>query len=271
MVPALLAMLLATTTASERARLSAMPRDVPLGAPLLIYLDSGANVSWTAALPAGASLICPAPPNGSASGFLPNHCKFQNVSVSRPARHIAATVPGEIVTDLQRARAIPDPLADNNFLNAADAALFGADGWEYRANFSSALAAGGWPAHVRLVFDSVKHGAAAWLNGHKLGEMRSQFRRYSFSVGHLLQEANSLAVVFNNSMNVHGRFFGSAGGQAYTRTLEHSPVNASGRCAGGDGGCGGHTFARGIVKSVYLAGRIRRRGNFVIIPPILFI
>ena len=117
----------------------------------------------------------------------------------------------------------------------------------------------------------LKHGAAAWLNGHKLGEMRSQFRRYSFSVGHLLQEANSLAVVFNNSMNVHGRFFGSAGGQAYTRTLEHSPVNASGRCAGGDGGCGGHTFARGIVKSVYLAGRIRRRGNFVIIPPILFI
>lgn len=129
---------------------------------------------------------------------------------------------------------IPDPLVDNNWLNASNAALWNADGWAFSTKFTAPAGAGGHPPQqVQLVFDGIKMGCRAELNGKALGEMRSQFLRYSFAVGeHLLAGpgANVLTVTFDHSVDTYGRYMACAGSgdgvSAYTTALDvHSSLS----------------------------------------------
>lgn len=128
---------------------------------------------------------------------------------STPVVSINATVPGDVITDLQRAGMINDPLTDTNWKNTT---WFNGE-WTYSKTFAwspppHATAAGG---EVLLVFEGVKMGARISLNEHVLGNSTDQFLRLKFSVGDLLKPAaNMLKVEFLRQIPTHGRFMACA-------------------------------------------------------------
>ena len=173
----------------------------------------------------------------------------------RTTLEIPATVPGDLLSDLQRAGAVGDPLRELNWLNAS---LWNANVWTYRTTFvvdgalAGALAAGAG-GEALLVFDGVKMGATVLVNGAAVGTIADQFQRHVFPVGKLLNvgagASNTLSVVFDPMADVGGRYMACTGGwdwAPYTNTFQ----------PGGSSGGGGtdHTMSKGIVKSVYLVG-----------------
>eukprot|EP00117_Sycon_ciliatum_P026411 scpid28634/ scgid21686/ Beta-mannosidase; Lysosomal beta A mannosidase; Mannanase len=168
-----------------------------------------------------------------------------------------ATVPGDLITDLEMAGKVGDPLYELNFKNAT---LWGFGVWNYTKtikftdmdvkNIAGYSTAG---SDVVLVFDGIKMGANIYMNGKLLGTANDQFLRYNFSLGQAMNSGNGgnglqvqvgdnkLVVSFDASIDTGGRFMACTGGwdwAPYTTTLESSTNSA--------------TFTRGIWKSVYL-------------------
>ena len=114
---------------------------------------------------------------------------------------IPASVPGDVVTDLQAAAPIGDPLLDDNFVR--DAPMWNRT-WTLRTSFEVDSDA----ARILLVFDGVKMGASVSLNHVPLGTVRDQFLRYAFDVRNasidLLRETNKLELIFDPSIDVGG-------------------------------------------------------------------
>ena len=174
---------------------------------------------------------------------------------------MAATVPGDLVTDLQNAGHISDPLTDSNFMNSS---MWNGQRWTYSTTFASPPYTGhrgggdvrpeGAGATL-LVFEGVKMGATIVLNGVVLGNTTDQFVRYTFSVAHALLPrpspaerargggggANKLEVIFDRTIDTHGRFMAASGGWDWA---PYSNLRS---------GQGHQMFTRGIWKSVYLA------------------
>ena len=138
---------------------------------------------------------------------------------------VGGVVPGDLLTDLQRAGALPDPLYENTF-DAYDASGKVATPFWERANVTyttvfaldariRALAAGG---EVLLVLDGVKMAAEVFLNGASLGVTADQFLRMTAPVAALLRPggaANELRVVFlpsTHAANNGARFMACSGG-----------------------------------------------------------
>lgn len=137
-----------------------------------------------------------------------------------------ATVPGDLVTDLQNAGIAEDPLTDTNFKNTT---FWNGKLWTYTKYFAwppapaptsaaatstatagAAAAAGG---EVLLVFEGVKMGASISLNGHVLGNITDQFLRVSYPVASFLHaDDNELKVVFDRNIGTHARFMACSGG-----------------------------------------------------------
>eukprot|EP01052_Picozoa_sp_SAG31_P020097 SAG31_NODE_1495_length_8102_cov_5.708021_2_plen_406_part_00 len=153
---------------------------------------------------------------------------------------INATVPGDLVTDLQRAGAVPDPLFGTNFKNAS---MWSGDGWNYSTTFDilpSFAVSGSLPSDSLLVFEGVKMGATLSLNGEFLGNASDQHRRYIFSVSKLLKRtANKVEVHFDDSIDMSaGRYMSCSGG------WDWAPYSNS-----RDPHSGLPTFTKGIWKS----------------------
>jgi hypothetical protein len=132
---------------------------------------------------------------------------------------VPATVPGDLVTDLQRAGVIGDPFFELGWLNTTTpgfqgAPLWDVGAWNFSAGFDLAVPAG---AAAYLIFDGVKMAADVYLNGVAIGAVADQFLRYAFPLpaGLLRPRGNELAVVFATSRdprNAEGRFSGASGG-----------------------------------------------------------
>jgi hypothetical protein len=138
--------------------------------------------------------------------------------------YINARVPGEIITDLQRAGKIGDPLYELNWKKDDNVRLWNQT-WTYSRVLPAALLAttfrgnGGGTAEMLLIFDGIKMGATIKLNGKKIGEATDQFVKYNFSIaeGLLAQvdrqgtlQDSTLEVVFDLPTN--GRFAACSGG-----------------------------------------------------------
>lgn len=125
---------------------------------------------------------------------------------------IPATVPGDLVTDLQRVGKVQDPLSSNHHKDPSQVQFWNGESYTYSKNFSvdaSIRAA----ASVRLVLNSVKMGASIGVNGHLLGNTTNQFLRYTFDVAALLVSGqNTLTVRFDRSIDTGGRFMACSGG-----------------------------------------------------------
>ena len=122
---------------------------------------------------------------------------------------VAATVPGDALTDLQRAGLLGDPLYENTFVT--NASLWQLRWWRYSRRF--VLDA---DADASLVLDGVKMGARVSLNGRRLGEVRDQFLRYTFALpAGLLRPPpaeNAIEIAFDTRLATDGRFAACSGG-----------------------------------------------------------
>jgi beta-galactosidase/beta-glucuronidase len=148
-----------------------------------------------------------------------------------------------LVTDLQHAGVIGDPLYERNFKSLAWERQ-----WQYALSFSTAAALAPAAGGARwLVLDSVKMGAWVWLNGVYLGAVQDQFLRFTFDVSALLKAPgagpNLLQITFalsNHSLNDQARHMACSGRWDWAaETSTYTSV-------------GSHTFSKGIVRSVYL-------------------
>ena len=121
----------------------------------------------------------------------------------------AGSVPGDLITDLQRGGHIGDPWFENNFRNSTTWAR----DWTYSRAFD--VAAAGSPSTTArlIVFDGIKMGAEVRVNGERLGFATDQFLRYEFLLPATLRPTgNVLEVSFRRSIDTHGRFMGCSGG-----------------------------------------------------------
>ena len=83
---------------------------------------------------------------------------------SKPA--LNATVPGDILTDLQRAGRVPDPYFNSTWSEPSFVAAWNTGLWTYRKRFDSPAAAAAAGGAALLVFDGIRMGAMISLNGH---------------------------------------------------------------------------------------------------------
>ena len=132
---------------------------------------------------------------------------------------IPAAVPGDLITDLERAGKIGDPLFQRNFKGN----LWDTSNWTFATEFDTASSAE-LPVPIRtryLVLDGVKMGAWVYLNGQLLGTVADQFLRYRYDVTHLLlaprpaaSKKNELRLVFppsNHTLNHEARWMACSG------------------------------------------------------------
>ena len=103
---------------------------------------------------------------------------------------VHAVVPGDVITDLQRAGLIVDPYFDQALNASADAANAPGRAWRYTTRFRVPVAssagvgtrtlADGKGDTLLLVFDGVKMPSRVTVDGTVLGHTANQFRRYIF-------------------------------------------------------------------------------------------
>ena len=186
------------------------------------YLDG----QWTAS--SGASLHGAAP-----------------INISVPA-----WVPGDLLTDLQKAKVIADPWLDTTWLD--NSSLWTEHEWTYTTHFSveSSAVLDDASALQLLVFEGVKMGATVRVNGHIVGVVADQFLRYKFTLGSAVgllpgPRANRLDVTFAEDVPEDGRFMACTGG------WDWAPYSYTNSTSGGNH-TAAQTFSKGIWKSVYL-------------------
>lgn len=150
---------------------------------------------------------------------------------------LTGTVPGDLLTDLERAGKIPNPLFEMNFLENE---LWQNNRWEYFTTFEKDYDG----VSKVLVFDGVKMGATISVNGEVIGNVTDQFLRYVFPLydartGDDAQPFDYLTVTFDDTIQCDGRWMACTGGwdwAPYTQTSQE----------------GAATFTKGIWKSVYV-------------------
>ena len=154
---------------------------------------------------------------------------------------IPATVPGDLLSDLQRAGLLADPLQESNFRNAT---LWHLRDWTYWTRFALRPHAPPFNdgSFAQLVLEGIKMGAVVAVNGVVLGNATDQFLRYRFplparAVRH--DRPNLLEIRFVRGMQLDGRFMPCSGGWDWAPRTEawHGEAKA---------------FSRGIWRSVYL-------------------
>lgn len=148
--------------------------DPPIAGTALQYLDSGPSIAWTAS-------------NGPVQ--------------------VNATVPGDLLTDLQASGVIGDPLYELNWVpeGTAAAPIWDASRWNYTATFDASPALLSSAKEAWLVFEGIKMAADIFLNGRSLGFTADQFLRYTFPVGSngvLRAKGNVLTVSFTTSVDI---------------------------------------------------------------------
>ena len=199
----------------------AVSRDQPVAADEVLYIDSADGAAWHAT-----------PVYHQARG---------RNTATRWNKPIHATVPGDVITDLQRAGYIGDPWLGDNFLNQSSV-WSTPDALRYEANITSLLENHG-RGHPRgrprgnrmLVLDGVKMGAAVSVNGKELGQVNDQHLRYTFPLagidGCTTESGNGanphttpssrpgcvVAITFDKTIQTHGRFMASSGGWDWVR------------------------------------------------------
>lgn len=154
---------------------------------------------------------------------------------------INATVPGDILTDLQRAGRVDDPYWNTTWLQPDFIAAWNNGTWTYRNAFATPPTPSG--ASRFVVFDGIRMGAKISLNGQFLGNATNQFLRYVFPASLASPGAeNVLEVTFGAELGIDcgGRWTYSAEIDWAPRQLTHDNITKR------------STFGFGIWKSVYV-------------------
>jgi hypothetical protein len=130
---------------------------------------------------------------------------------------IAASVPGDILTDLQAAGAQPDPYFNSTWREPSFIASWNEGTWEYTKTFPTHASGGA----QLLVFEGIRMGAMIALNGQPLGNATDQFLRHIFPVGSLLKKTgnNTLTVTFGDELRID-----CGGRYTYSSEIDWAPT-----------------------------------------------
>ena len=160
---------------------------------------------------------------------------------------IPATIPGDIITDLQKANIINDPLYENNFLNNRSFWDSNIRTWSYTTNFTipSSFQTIANNSPLVLVFDGVKMGAQILLNNNILGNVTNQFLRYIFPLPNV-QDTNTLEIKFYtvSELDTDNRFMPCSGYWDWTMVSQLTYNNTNWGLT--------PLFSSGIWKSLYI-------------------
>lgn len=123
---------------------------------------------------------------------------------------IKGSVPGDLITDLELAGVIGDPLYELNFKTP----VWDHGNWTYTLNFTAEDTSA---AHSWLVFQGIKMVADISLNGQAVGFAADQFLRYAFDVTGIVKlgAGNTLTVTFptySDARNSEERWMSCSGG-----------------------------------------------------------
>lgn len=187
------------------------------------------------------------------------------VALSSSGLLIGATVPGDLITDLQRAAVIDDPFFESTWLEYSY--LWDLQSWNYVLTFDLDnpmwLESNVYSA-VYLVFDGVKMAADLSLNGALLGTATDQFLRYVFDVQPLLAaQRNKLQISFaaaDPRIDPEVRFMACAGGWDWAPYSNHSTGTTPG---------GVRTLGRGVWRGVYLVPQLRYAAAITAVVPLV--
>ena len=155
--------------------------------------------------------------NPIATGIAPQYLDGEGwtLSNSNGSIVVGASVPGDIITDLEAASVVGDPLYERTWKNA----IWDLENWTYTLTFdlSADFAPAGGLSAVLLVFDGIKMGAHVTLNGAYQGMANDQFLRYIYALAPSLLTArgNVLSVTFvpsSDEINAADRFMSCSGG-----------------------------------------------------------
>ena len=126
---------------------------------------------------------------------------------------VPSTVPGDIITDLQRAGMVGDPMYGVNWREQSGV-WAKESGWSFTRIFDYRTVAS---PSVLLVLDGVKMAADVYLNGVHLGGLADQHLRYEFEIIHMLRTtANNITIHIplpsHDVRNDEGRYAACSGG-----------------------------------------------------------
>lgn len=102
------------------------------------------------------------------------------------------------------------------------------------------------PRTYNLVVEGIKMGAAIYVNGFNIGNVTDQFLRYIFPIStHVLNKGKtqSLSVIFDPSIDTHGRFMACSGGWDWAPYSLAGEMSLHSR----------RVFSFGINKPIYIA------------------
>eukprot|EP01060_Flectonema_neradi_P011083 TRINITY_DN18146_c0_g1_i2.p1 TRINITY_DN18146_c0_g1~~TRINITY_DN18146_c0_g1_i2.p1 ORF type:complete len:922 (+),score=158.51 TRINITY_DN18146_c0_g1_i2:45-2768(+) len=154
---------------------------------------------------------------------------------------LTGIVPGDILTDLQNAGSIEDPLFENNFKNNSE---WTNKTWTYTKTFTATQQ--DVDSGMLIVFEGIKMSASISLNGEHIGQALDQFLRYDYELKNIKVGTNVISVTFDGGP-LDGRWMACTGGwdwAPYSETFIEGVL----------------TFSYGIWKSVYLV----RSGDVVV-------
>ena len=153
--------------------------------------------------------------------------------------NLTGAVPGDLISDLEAARVVQDPLYELGWLNNGTdrAPPWTAHVWTYSTSFTA-------PPSSLVVFDGIKMCAQILVNGKPVLFVTDQFLRYTLPVP---SGDVKIEVVFDPSKDVGGRYMASSGGwdfEPYTNTRQGNVSSQQHNFSIP------RTFSRGIWKSV---------------------
>jgi hypothetical protein len=181
-----------------------------------------------------------------------------NTNGGEAQQPLPATVPGDIITDLQNARRVKDPYWNVTWRDPAFVAAWNEGVWTYERRFPTqpSMSTGAAAAETLLVLDGVRMGATVSLNGHFLINVTDQFLRWELPVAsHLLGvgQENVLHIAFEKDIATGGR-------STYSNQIDWAPNfvtfdPTAQQVADAQRIVGRQTFGFGIVR------RALRRGH----------
>ena len=118
-------------------------------------------------------------------------------------RSINTTIPGDIISDLQRAGSVHDPYFNTNWSQPDFVEAWNSGTWTYSKVFVADPATQG--GQLLLVFDGVRMGSMVYLNGVLLGNTTNAFRRYVFTLASSAlhyTKPNNISIAFGEVLGI---------------------------------------------------------------------
>ena len=128
---------------------------------------------------------------------------------------IPSTVPGDVITDLQRAGVVGDPWFELNWLDNRTLWSPNSTAWLFStANVTLPPPGAPQGSALLLVFEGIKMGARVSINGVPLGNATNQHVRYVFPVPSdaVSPSGNRIDVAFDPTLQTKGRYMACSGG-----------------------------------------------------------